>query len=283
MPSRGTSRDIDCYMKRAINSFSDFKEYFNDNLKVKSALPRVYGRYVAEGVSSLTTLMKTCRGRGKICSSLQYLAALYYSCNKYSELDVVRERFAEGLSVSADIAFKTKESMRSARKVFKFLKFIEMFNSLIHLLDSKKPFYMTMIKFVGLLIAIVNNIIDNLLWGINIGVLSSVIDQPTFKKWKATKYSTDLLRLLSKLLYYNFGYQIRSKEMREILIRLKLTSHEVIEEDSFNLELCGKYLDQRREARMEILDSVIMLLRVTMLVRKLKLPGSKVIYLVIDT
>lgn len=104
------------------------------------------------------------------------------------------------------MALKTKESMRSARKVFKFLKFIEMTSSLFNLFSSEKPFYMVVIKFFQLVVAIINNIVDNLLWGIYIGVLSSVIDQPTFKRWKALKYSTDLLRLIFKLLYYGFGF-----------------------------------------------------------------------------
>ena len=127
---------------------------------------------------------------------------------------------------------KTKQSMRNARKVFKFLKFIEMISSIINLMESKKPFYMLLIKFCGLAVSVINNIIDNLLWGINIGVLSSVIDEPTYKRWKAKKYSTDLLRLLLKLLYYNFGFQIRNKDMKIMLIRLKDYSCDIIEEDT---------------------------------------------------
>lgn len=96
-------------------------------------------------------------------------------------------------------------------------------------MDSKKPFYMVLIKFCGLVVAVLNNIVDNLLWAINIGVLSSVIDQPTYKRWKATKYSTDLLRLLLKLLYYNFGFQIKSKDMKTMLMRLKDYSDDIIE------------------------------------------------------
>lgn len=136
--------------------------------------------------------------------------------------------------------------MRSARKVFKFLKFIEMISSIMNLLDSKKPFYMVLIKFCGLIVAVINNIVDNLLWGINIGVLSSVIDQPTYKRWKATKYSTDLLRLLLKLLYYNFGFQNRSKDMKSMLMKLKPYSDDIVEEDSTVHVLCVRYLEERR-------------------------------------
>ena len=85
-------------------------------------------------------------------------------------------------------------------------------------MDSKKPFYMKIIKLIGLIVAIINNIVDNLLWGINIGVLSSIIDEPTFKKWRSMKYSTDLLRILIKFIYYDFGIQIRLKNMKSWLI-----------------------------------------------------------------
>lgn len=79
-----------------------------------------------------------------------------------------------------------------------------MISSMINLLSSEKPFYLVLVKFIGLIVSIINNIVDNLLWGIYIGVLSSVIDQPTFKKWKSLKYSTDLLNIIFKLLYYSF-------------------------------------------------------------------------------
>ena len=80
-------------MRRVVKSISDFKEYINQSLKANSSVPLVYGKYVADSVSSLSTLMKTCKGRGKICAMLQYLAALYYACNKYSEIEIVRQRF----------------------------------------------------------------------------------------------------------------------------------------------------------------------------------------------
>jgi hypothetical protein len=39
---------------------------------------------MATYVSVFTMLMKTCKGRDKICSAIQYIAEFYYHCNKYS-------------------------------------------------------------------------------------------------------------------------------------------------------------------------------------------------------
>jgi hypothetical protein len=77
-------------MKRTIQSISDFTEYINESLKNKSRLPKAYGKYVASYVSAFTMVMKTSRGRDKICSIFQYVAELYYACNKYSEIPEVR-------------------------------------------------------------------------------------------------------------------------------------------------------------------------------------------------
>ena len=39
---------------------------------------------MATYVSVFTMIMKTCKGRDKICSVIQYIAEFYYNCNKYS-------------------------------------------------------------------------------------------------------------------------------------------------------------------------------------------------------
>lgn len=260
-------------MRRSIKSISDFTEYLNDSLKSKSKLPRAYGKYVASYVSAFSMVMKTSKGRDKICSLFQYVADLYYACNKYSEITEVRERFLEGLSTSVEIALKTKDSMKSARKIFKFLKFIDELHSMYKLLDSNKPIYMRLLKLFAHIATFFHNIVDNLLWGINIGVLSSVYDQKTKKKWKAMKHTFSLFRIIFKLLLYNFSFQIRNKEIRDVLVQLRPLKDELIREDSTGHELCLQYLKMRGEMRFELLDSVIMLLRIVMLVRRLKLPG----------
>jgi len=61
-------------------------------LKDSTKMSIIYGKHMATYVSAFTLIMKTCKGRDKICSVFQYLADFYYNCNKYSEIaDVIKE------------------------------------------------------------------------------------------------------------------------------------------------------------------------------------------------
>jgi hypothetical protein len=53
-------------------------------IKDKAKQSTEYGKYMATYVSMFTMVMKTCKGRDKICSAIQYIAEFYYHCNKYS-------------------------------------------------------------------------------------------------------------------------------------------------------------------------------------------------------
>ena len=86
---------------------------------------------MATYVSAFTLLMKTCKGRDKICSVIQYLAEFYYSCNKYSEIPEVIDEFIAGKNRGANVAFKLRATMKNTRKIFKFLKFIDQISSII--------------------------------------------------------------------------------------------------------------------------------------------------------
>lgn len=56
--------------------------YIRDTSKISFQ----YGKHMATYVSAFTMIMKTCKGRDKICSVIQYIADFYYNCNKYSEI-----------------------------------------------------------------------------------------------------------------------------------------------------------------------------------------------------
>jgi hypothetical protein len=111
--------------------------------------------------------------------------------------------------------------MKNARKIFKFLKFIDELHGIYKLTESKKPVYIRILKLLTHVATFFHNIVDNLLWGINIGVLSSVYDHLTYKKWKAMKHTFSLFRIIFKLLTYNFSFQIRNREIRDLLVQLR--------------------------------------------------------------
>ena len=126
-----------------------------------------YSKHMATYVSSFTMIMKTCKGRDKICSVIQYLAEFYYSCNKYSEIHKVAAEFLTGQNRGAIVAHKLRGTMKNTRKIFKFLKFIDQISSIIKNIESKKPLYLKLVVIMEHLMAFFSNIFDNIIWGIN--------------------------------------------------------------------------------------------------------------------
>lgn len=101
---------------------------------------------MASYVSIFSMLMKTCKGRDKICSFIQYSADFYYHCNKYSEIEVVQKAFKIGALNGAIVALKLRNSMKNSRKIFKFLKFIDHISSIIKKVTSDKPLFMKIVE-----------------------------------------------------------------------------------------------------------------------------------------
>ena len=91
----------------------------------------LYGKHMATYVSAFTLLMKTCKGRDKICSVFQYVAEFYYSCNKYSEIPEVVDEFKAGFNRGANVAYNLRNTMKNTRKIFKFLKFIDQISAIV--------------------------------------------------------------------------------------------------------------------------------------------------------
>lgn len=127
---------------------------------------------MATYVSAFTMMMKTCKGRDKICSVIQYLADFYYNCNKYSEIPEVLAAFRSNEHAPAIVAYRVRATMKNTRKIFKFLKFIDQMASIIKNLSSKKPVYLKCVVILEHLMAFFSNLFDNIIWGINTEILS---------------------------------------------------------------------------------------------------------------
>lgn len=142
---------------------SETLEFIIDRSKQSYA----YSKHMATYVSAFTMIMKTCKGRDKICSVIQYLAEFYYSCNKYSEIQQVVAQFQAGLNQGANVAFKLRGTMKNTRKIFKFLKFIDQLSAIVKNMESNKPIYLKIVVILEHLMAFFSNMFDNVIWGIN--------------------------------------------------------------------------------------------------------------------
>ncbi len=128
----------------------DFKRIFSTEafsyIKDTSKISFQYGKHMATYVSAFTMIMKTCKGRDKICSVIQYIADFYYNCNKYSEIADVLLEFRGGGNTGAEVAHKIRGTMKNTRKIFKFLKWIDSLASIIKNIESKKPLYLKVVN-----------------------------------------------------------------------------------------------------------------------------------------
>ncbi len=188
---------------------SETLEFIIDRSKQSYA----YSKHMATYVSAFTMIMKTCKGRDKICSVIQYLAEFYYSCNKYSEIPQVVAEFMTGRNQGANVAFKLRGTMKNTRKIFKFLKFIDQMSSIIKNIGSNKPIYLKLVVILEHLMAFFSNIFDNIIWGINTEILSYWYSSK-LKGFKAKKYFFSLLKIMFKMLGNNYKHQSRIKCMK---------------------------------------------------------------------
>lgn len=73
--------------------------------------------------------------------------------------------------MSALIAVKIKSSMSQARKVFRFLKFFEEVRNIIKAFGNKKTVSIKITMIFSHFMSFLYYIHDNVLWGLNIGIL----------------------------------------------------------------------------------------------------------------
>lgn len=169
---------------------------------------------MASYVSAFTMIMKTCKGRDKICSLIQYTADISYYCVKYSEFPDVRQKFANDEMILAIVAERTKTSMKNSRKIFKFLKFIDHIASIVKTVDSKKSVYLKVVSILQSLMAFFSSIFDNIIWGINTKVLDDFFSERSRKRLKANKYFFSLCKIIFKMLGNNYKHHHRIKSMK---------------------------------------------------------------------
>lgn len=110
--------------------------------------------------------------------------------------------------------------MKNARKIFKFLNFIDQIASIMKKIDSKKPLYMKIVGILESIMASISSFFDNIIWGINIEVLDYWFAEK-YKYFKANKYFFALCKIIFKMLGNNFEHHHRIKSMKEILWKLR--------------------------------------------------------------
>lgn len=156
-------------------------------LTVKDTIFHKIELFFSKFCCSISHLLKSSKGRDKLCGVLQYFADFYCVCVKNSNIPEVRNLFlwvfflelfflifsifSNNMIISAIVALKIKSSMSQARKVFRFLRFFEEIKRIVNTFESKKTWHIKLLLLFSHVMSFLYYIHDNILWGINIGIL----------------------------------------------------------------------------------------------------------------
>lgn len=250
--------------KISIKPIKDLNNILNKNVKA-----------IASSASSISTIMSTSKGRDKICALIQTSANFYIHCIKYSNIDETKAAYNSETLIGYQIGEKIKESMSKGRKIFKFLKFLQEIKGIQKNMKKKKRF-----GYKALLIAInVMNffyyILDNILWGINVGILSNVISKHHEKIYKDYKNQFSYMKFVFKIFKNIVNLVLRQRKENEIQKGMQFCDENVITVFDDSYDLCRVFLKERRKKRFEIFEIIISSMRIIPLTRSLKLPGYK--------
>ncbi|KRX00295.1 hypothetical protein PPERSA_10794 [Pseudocohnilembus persalinus] len=243
------------------------------NLKRASQKAVMYPLRGIEVVGDASSILKQSRGRDKICSLLQYIADFYYSCHKHSQIGLIKLLFLEGQIKSVIIAGKVRDSMKQGRKIFKFLKYLEQLDKFkkIYKNQGKQHIFFSLLQYLKVICKICSQFFDNILWGINVGVLSEVVTSDTPKNVKNIKDTFSLIGQILKIIVTHIQYLENDTKEQTLFEEILKIDNCIMVKMEKSRQLCLKYLVQRGKKRDKRYKLVITLIRIMMLTKRLKI------------
>jgi hypothetical protein len=217
--------------------------------------------------SCVTQILRSSRGRYKLFGVVQYLAALYKDCMlDYLHLYRIKE-WPRKVRSSKTL----QDSMKNGRKVFRLLRWIEEVGSIDKNL-RKAHDWVSSLKFLRHLVGIFYYLFDNILWVAEAGVINKYISDPRWK-WETARNVLSLIRyslLICIALLKTQGIIYKERgSVKDMLSRnLRISTGNEGYDSMLNL------LKVRFKRRSNMLSLMKNILRILMLYRAAKLPGS---------
>jgi Peroxisomal biogenesis factor 11 (PEX11) len=217
--------------------------------------------------SCITQILKSSRGRYKIFGIIQYLAGLYKDCM----LDYLQSYRIKEWPRNVKNSKMIQDSMKNGRKVFRLLRWIEEIGS-IHKNLRKNTTILQSLNSLRHLIGIFYYFFDNVVWISEAGVINKYISDPSWK-WDYGKNILSLMRYCLLLFITLLKAQkILSKEKKNSDILLKKKIEIIKGNEGYDLML--NLFKIRYKRRYSMLSLMKNLLRIVMLYKVIKLPGS---------
>ena len=169
------------------------------------------------------------------------------------------------------VYYNLKESISSARKVFRLFRFFDEIKGLTKILKTDKPIGFKILSVFTYACSITYYIADNILWLLGILIGSKILDKKHKRTWKYRKNFSSFYRVIAYTMILVYSIYLQSKQIwknKEFLDRQKDSA-----DDNFDAEnkAYKHILDGRRKIRFFLLQFALSILRFIMLTQSLKL------------
>ena len=113
------------------------------------------------------------------------------------------------------IYYNLKESISSARKVFRLFRFFDEIKGLVKILKTDRPIAFKIISVFTYFCSIMYYISDNSLWLISIIVKSGGLDKKLSKYWKEKKNLFSLYRVIAYTIILIYSVILQKNDLEE--------------------------------------------------------------------
>lgn len=223
------------------------------------------GLLVSVTASSISTIMKSSKGKERMLAFWQYSMELY----KTTILAHLQTIQSAKRPCSLTNAIKIENSMRNGRKLMRVLMFLDEFTAVEGLIKKKVFSCLKILEILTHLSGAVFFLLDNLVWCSDIGIISKRIHTLNLR-WRNTKDLAALTRSVLQCMI-SVSYAFRSLSQQEVS-RHKITLNKQVYRDD---ALLDDLLGSRRAFRFRVIDVIINILRFFMLWKSLRLPYGK--------
>jgi Peroxisomal biogenesis factor 11 (PEX11) len=233
------------------------------------ATPTVKGSqiilFVLNNIGKLLTVSK---GRDKILGLVQHICDLYKQCM----LEYIAAYRVKEWPLSIKNSHALQVSVKNARKFLRLLKWIEEIGRVEEKLKNSFE-VVILLKVTRHFIGMCYYLVDNALWFNHIGVTSEYLDQNFLEN---IKDSFSLLRYLLRMIIFSLTSHEKAALEKKLSIELK-KSKTTIRFSSNEYNTLESLIKVRSKRRYQSFEMVINILRILMLIKSLKLPGSNYI------
>jgi hypothetical protein len=162
-------------MDKSLSKLSELKEESSRHLKLFISENIEFSRRLLEFIRKIIRIMSSSSGRDKICGIVQYISKIFALTAISSNIENLRKSFNKKEMKIHLTAYRIWKALSQARKIFRFLKFIEVIEDIVVLAEKLNENESWSFRLNLILMAKISSffyfMLDNIVWFIHSDIL----------------------------------------------------------------------------------------------------------------